>query len=192
MSSLPIVNLDLLHKWKDAVILRMGFARLGVTLHRYSVQPYHITALGTASSAVSVWALFGYPGVFNAAMIIAMLCDAIDGWYARYLKHETTQGELLDHGIDFLVGLALLVKSYLYFGELWILAICILFVLEMAVIVLFRLQKDIVPPKIFVAFYFFGAYRLGLIIEPIYSIIMFILYIVLRQTRSFSKRNILE
>ena len=175
------LNLNLLHDIKDGMFMRLGYARIGRLLERYGVLPHHITIVGAISAAIGIWALFYHPWVFIATMVVTAYADALDGWYARFLHRETEAGKWLDHGIDFFVGLALLIKSYLYLREWWVVAICVLFSLEMVGIILFHAEKEMAPPKIFITFYFFGAYRLGLIAEVIYSVIVMVGYALSRR-----------
>jgi len=158
----------------------IGFGKVARLWERYAITPHHITTFAVVCAVAALYNLYVNPLLFSIAIILNMASDAIDGWYARYLGRETVVGEWFDHSVDFALGFSILIKSYLYFLEPWILALCIWYLIEMALILLWRLNREIFPPKIFILFFIFGAYRTGLIVDAYYTPLCFFGYLLLR------------
>lgn len=147
-------------------------------LYENNIKPNHITIISLIFGFLSVGYVYNNHLLFVIFYITNRLLDIFDGYYAREIGRDSKSGNYLDHGGDILINVLFLLKSILFIdGYLPIIALFI-FVTELLLLTkLSHLDKKL-PSGVFVLFYLFGEYTLGLRFQILYQITTFLLLLI--------------
>lgn len=144
------------------------------------IRPNHITAVNWLIGLIALYLLFRNHNGFVIFVVINFLLDNIDGYYARSRGLTSKLGEYFDHVGDFILGELLLFKSWIFFGDWWILLAMLTFLIEAMVVVKLGFAHQKFPTRIFILFFVLGWYKLGLQVQIVYQPAMFVFFLGLK------------
>lgn len=144
------------------------------------IRPNHITIFNWSLGLLALYFLHLNHAAFVTAFLIHVLLDNLDGYYARSRNLKTDVGECLDHVGDFVFGELFLLKSWFIFGHWWVLVAMGTFFLEAVVVVKSGLMHDKFPWRLFLYFFVFGYYELGLLFQVVCQPLFFVIFVILR------------
>ena len=147
------------------------------------IRPDHITVFNFLLGGVGLLLLFKYPLGFSMLLIVHFFLDNLDGYYARTRKVQTIYGRYIDHVVDFILGVLYLSVSASYFGEPWMWILLVMFCGEMLLLLGMGEAENKFPSRIFLIFYVFGWYRLGLFIQAFQQPLAFLGFWISRRVR---------
>jgi len=142
------------------------------------IRPNHITVVNFLVGLVAMYFLYVDLWWFSFLLIVCFILDNFDGYYARNRNLVTEWGKRLDHTSDFLIGFGYLVKSLLFYKEEWIAVVVLMFVFEMILIIKMKIWEEKFPTRVFLPFFYFGLYKMGLIAQLIIQPILFVGFLV--------------
>lgn len=143
------------------------------------IRPNHITVFNWLIGILAFYLLFRSHWGFVVVILIHYLLDNLDGYYARIRGLSSKLGEYLDHVGDIVFGELFMLKTYLFLGDWWIILGMITFILEAIIVYRIGLAKDKFPSRIFVDFYIFGFYKLGIWVQVIYQPLAFVAFLLI-------------
>jgi hypothetical protein len=160
-----ITLLDI-HRRKKKIFERMGLGVLCDWLQKRTfIRPNHITLINLFVGVGACVSLFNDLRLTSGLIILMMLIDGFDGYYAVRNNLKTKTGEILDHGGDLIIGVIMLIKSYWYFDEPWIILLPIFFIGEWLLIWWNEWQEEKFPERDFIYLFIFGWYWQGLVVQ---------------------------
>ena len=112
---------------------------------------------------------------------IYFIVDGFDGYYARLVNKTTKMGVYLDHVGDFVLGILMLIKSFLFLGYWWIWLIISLSSISMLVIMRKGIMSTNCSARTYIPFFLFGLYGLGLGFELIVKPVDLVLTLFVRK-----------
>lgn len=161
-----MITLLHIHQKKMEILEKMGVGRWCDWLEkRTPIRPNHITSFNLMIGAGACVSLFNEVRLTSLLIILMMLIDGFDGYFATRNNLKTRMGAILDHGGDLTIGVIMLLKSYWYFGETWMILLPIFFVGEWILIWWNEWQEEKFPERDFIYLYIFGWYWQGLILQ---------------------------
>lgn len=164
--------LDNLQKFKDKLLLNLGLTQTAIA--KLNITPAFLSLLSLISGVASALFLAQTHLLFVCLYLTHMLFDGLDGFVARVTYKESAFGNLLDHGGDSIITYLFLLKS-LAITDKWLVAVVAsIYTCELIFVIALRLTHKKFPPVIFVYFYMFKMYTLGLQVQIIYEIVSFI------------------
>ena len=179
-----LLSLDGLYEIKQEWFAKLRMDRLCEFLEKKTcIRPNHITLFNFFLGAASLLLVFRYPLAFSVLMVLHFALDNLDGYYARTRKIKTTTGKYIDHAVDFVLGIAFLVVSALYFNQPLVWILLLMFSGEMLIILGMGAAKEKFPSRIFLVFYIFGWYWEGLVAQAIVEPISFLIFLTHRQMK---------
>ncbi len=165
------------YKIKEDVFESLGMRKKFLWLYKHTpIRPDHITYLNFLVGLYSVWVLFESLPLFALAIVGQLVLDNLDGYYARVIKLNHGWGRYLDHGVDFVVGVLILIKSYFVFGHWWILLALTMFCFEGGLLYLYGLTFEKFPSRMFMYLFIFGMYIEGLWLQLFGQPLSFVIY----------------
>ena len=150
------------------------------------IRPNHITVFNWLFGGLALYYLYFNHVGFLIVMIIHVLLDNLDGYYARSRGLQTKLGEGLDHLGDFIYGELFLLKGWLVYQDWWILLAMGLFFAEGAILIKWGLYREKFPWRAYIFFFIFGYYKLGLAAQVICQPLSFLVFLWFR--RRFEKK----
>ncbi|MBI2465190.1 CDP-alcohol phosphatidyltransferase family protein [Candidatus Shapirobacteria bacterium] len=117
-----MINLLDIHQKKMEVFEKTGIGNWCDWLEKRTwIRPNHITVVNLMVGWAATMSLFNDVGQTSGLIILMMMLDGFDGYYAVRNNLKTKMGEVLDHGGGYMaIGVAMLLKSYWHYGEWWI------------------------------------------------------------------------
>lgn len=178
-----ITLLDI-HQKKMGVLEKMGVGSVCDWLEKRTlIRPNHITLFNLLIGAGACLSLFNDVRLTSGLIILMMIIDGFDGYYAVRNNLTTKLGEMLDHGGDLIIGTTMLLKSYWYFGDWWLILLPIMFVGEWMLILKNGWSDIKFPERDFIYLFIFGWYWAGLVAQLIFQPLILLIFLVNR-TRS--------
>ena len=132
-----------------------------------AIRPNHITSANIGVGVLATVCLYNNVILTSMLLGLMLVVDGFDGYYAVRNKLTSRLGERLDHGGDLFIGIIMLLKSFWYFGEWWILLALIMFSGEAILIWLKGWGKIKFPERDFIYLFVFGWYWQGLVVQVI-------------------------
>ena len=157
---------------------------VGKFLVKLKIRASYVTFLAFILGLASVYFLFLNNVYFIVLGILHLVVDGLDGVVARANNSATKLGAHLDNTSDRLIVVLVLIKSYFYFNDYFLLIILALYVLHHLIFILSGLEGSVVYSRLGIfAFYFFGFYIGGYFLVGILS-----LYGLAQQFNSWLKK----
>lgn len=171
---MKILTLSKLYTYKDKVFTKLRLEEPLEFLIKSGLTPNKLTLINIIIGLISVLFLFKSSLIFACLFVTNRLLDILDGYMARKFNLKSDLGDKLDHWGDLALIIALLSKT-IFFSEWYILSLIALFT-YIAEYLLLKKQKLLdkkFPSGIFVYFFIFGIYQIGLIYQVFYQIISY-------------------
>lgn len=152
-------------------------------LDRLGVTPNMLTIIGFIFSLISVFFLFENHLLFFLFNFLHSVMDNLDGDLARASGKVTNTGIILDHTLDHIGALIIMCKTYYVFGDWISLAAIVTSVIHILFAHKDSWESYLAPSSssILKLTYWFKQFRLGMIIQTVYSVIALPLYYVLEK-----------
>ncbi len=165
-----------LYKYKQNLFSKFGVDKLCHFLLKTDVTPNKISILNQFIGLLSVFFLFNNTFLFTLFLIINKFLDIFDGYFARSQNLESSLGDKIDHWGDLGLSILFLTKTILYLhGFLPIFALGI-YIGEYILLKKEGMLKYKFPSGIFIIFFIFGLYQLGLWYQIIYQVVSYIYF----------------
>lgn len=143
------------------------------------IKPWFLTGFSFIFGLMAAYFLFQDLFYFFVFGVLHIIFDVLDGSLARYNGTESILGAHLDNGSDRLVVLAILVKSLIYFNEVWILLVLAIFVIHHLIHIFSNFRYPVAYSRsVMFILFFLQFYYWGLVFVLLFSI-----YGLLKQAR---------
>lgn len=185
-----IPPLERLYIYKSDLFNRLpvrGFTGFVLSL---GITPNKLTILGIGISAISIVFLFENTKLFAIFYLFGRFIDIWDGYMAREFKKTSNMGDKLDHIGDMSIHSGLLIKAIFYSGFPWLSGIALAtFIGEYLLLRKGGLLKQKFPSGLFCYFFIFEYYRLGLMLQIIYQVISYLIFVISSRFRSARQKS---
>jgi len=173
-----------LYEVKGEVFKRLKVAKFCLFLEKNTfIRPDHITVFNFFLGVFGLVLLFKNPLALSILLIVHFMLDNLDGYYARVRKIQSRYGRYIDHVADFIIGVLYLIVSAAHYGEAWMWILLMLFCGEMFILLGLGSAEDKFPSRVFLIFYIFGWYRLGLVVQAIVQPLSFVQYLAVKRMK---------
>lgn len=176
-------NLEDAHEMVRKIVDRFGGGKLCDRLEMAKIWPNQITFVNILLGLVAVWSLFEDVWLTSGLLLIMMLVDGFDGYYAVRSRRVTKLGEWLDHGGDVMIGVLLMGKTYWYFGEWWMLMATGLYLFELGLMLIFGWKREKFPGRGFLYLFVFGWYWQGMVLQLVWQPVSLLGFLMMRRKK---------
>lgn len=161
------------------LFIKRAFDILGVNkwckfLWKLGIYPNALSIISVILGWGAAYYLFISHHLFIALLSLHVFVDMIDGYYAREVNNTTKTGLFLDRFGDFSIYIAMLIKSFFYLNTGTVYYLLLIMTLHMLFVVRYGLLDKLPSNRIFIYFYMFGYYHLGLAIMALLQTITYL------------------